>query len=230
MNSVAQRKVDSMAKEYVPIFFEWLDVTQDLTAEEKGNLIDAVVSYASGREFEHLLSGAPCKIAFRFLKGQVDRNAAISDVRRQARQGKSQQPAADDNKEEQTITNDNKTQQTGSNFPKEKDKEKEKEKEKKKDSEPQKRFTPPTVEEVAQYCKERNNGIDAEHFVDYYTARNWCLSNGKKAADWRACVRTWERNNFAKPQKTVSGQQYKQRNYKSEQDKAMQALLELYDA
>lgn len=34
-----------MAREYVPIFFEWLDVTQDLTAEEKGNLIDALVSY-----------------------------------------------------------------------------------------------------------------------------------------------------------------------------------------
>jgi predicted restriction endonuclease len=34
-----------MAREYVPIFFEWLDVTQDLTAEEKGNLIDALVLF-----------------------------------------------------------------------------------------------------------------------------------------------------------------------------------------
>ena len=89
-----------MAREYVPIFFEWLDVTQDLTAEEKGNLIDAVVSYASGREYEHFLCGA-CRIAFRFLKGQVDRNAAISDVRRQARQGKTQQPTTNDNKRKQ---------------------------------------------------------------------------------------------------------------------------------
>ena len=44
-----------MAREYVPIFFDWLEVTQDLTAEEKGKLIDAVVAYASGGEFEHLL-------------------------------------------------------------------------------------------------------------------------------------------------------------------------------
>jgi hypothetical protein len=43
MNCAAQRKVDSMAREYVPIFFDWLEVTQDLTAEEKGNLIDAVL-------------------------------------------------------------------------------------------------------------------------------------------------------------------------------------------
>ena len=34
-----------MAKEYVPIYFDWLEVTQDLTAEEKGNLIDAVVLF-----------------------------------------------------------------------------------------------------------------------------------------------------------------------------------------
>ena len=41
-----------MAKEYVPIFFDWLDLTRELTAEERGNLIDAVVAYASGGEKE----------------------------------------------------------------------------------------------------------------------------------------------------------------------------------
>ena len=176
-----KRKVDCMAREYVPIFFEWLDVTQDLTAEEKGNLIDAVVSYASGREYEHLLCGA-CKIAFRFLKGQVDRNAAISDVRRQARQGKTQQ----------ATTNDNKQEQTESNLPKEKEKEKDKDKDKEKKSKPQKRFIPPTTEEVAAYCKERNNGINPEYFVSYYATRDWELKPGQKVKDWRACVRTWE--------------------------------------
>lgn len=53
-------------------------------------------------------------------------------------------------------------------------------------------FTPPGVEEVESYCRERNNNIDAQHFVDYYEARNWML--GKvKMKDWRAAVRTWER-------------------------------------
>ena len=103
---------------YVPIFLEWLEVTQDLTAEEKGNLIDAVVSYAAGQEYEQYLSGG-CRIAFRFLKGQVDRNKEISEKRSVARR----------NKTEQTITNDNKPEQTESNLPKEKEKDKEKEKE-----------------------------------------------------------------------------------------------------
>lgn len=56
------------------------------------------------------------------------------------------------------------------------------------------RFEPPTVEEVYNYCQERNNGIDAEKFVDYYQARGWELSKGRKVKDWKACVRTWEGN------------------------------------
>lgn len=54
-------------------------------------------------------------------------------------------------------------------------------------------FKPPTVEEVAEYCRERNNGINPQRFVDYYTANGWKV--GKNAMkDWKAAVRTWELN------------------------------------
>ena len=52
-------------------------------------------------------------------------------------------------------------------------------------------FVPPTVEEVAAYCKERNNGIDAEHFVDFYSSKGWKVGNSKMT-NWKAAVRTWE--------------------------------------
>lgn len=55
-----------------------------------------------------------------------------------------------------------------------------------------KRFTPPTVEEVRAYCQERNNGIDPQRFVDFYTANGWTQGRGKPIKDWRAAVRTWE--------------------------------------
>ena len=58
------------------------------------------------------------------------------------------------------------------------------------------RFTPPTLEEVKAYCIERNNNIDAEYFIDFQEARGWVLSNGKKMKDWKATIRTWEKNNF----------------------------------
>ncbi len=61
------------------------------------------------------------------------------------------------------------------------------------------RFVPPSVEEVQAYCTERRNGVDAQRFVDYYTAAGW--TRGKtKIKDWRACVRTWERAESSKRQ------------------------------
>lgn len=58
---------------------------------------------------------------------------------------------------------------------------------------PPARFVPPTVEEVAAYCRKRRNGIDPEAFVDYYQANGWIQGKGKPIKDWQACVRTWEK-------------------------------------
>lgn len=55
------------------------------------------------------------------------------------------------------------------------------------------RFKKPTLEEVNEYCKERNNGIDAEYFIDFYESKNWMIGKSKMK-DWKACVRTWEKN------------------------------------
>ena len=55
-------------------------------------------------------------------------------------------------------------------------------------------FSPPTVDDVKAYCTERKNGIDAEHFVDYYTANGWYVGK-TKMKDWKAAVRTWEKTN-----------------------------------
>ena len=52
-------------------------------------------------------------------------------------------------------------------------------------------FHPPTVEEVAAYCEERKNDIQAQRFVDFYAAKGWRI--GKETMrDWRAAVRVWE--------------------------------------
>lgn len=53
------------------------------------------------------------------------------------------------------------------------------------------RFTPPTVEEVQAYCEERRNGIDAQAFIDHYSASGW-MRGKTPIKDWKACVRTWE--------------------------------------
>lgn len=56
------------------------------------------------------------------------------------------------------------------------------------------RFTPPDVSEVQAYCFERNNNVDAQAFVDFYSSKGWMVGKNKMK-DWKAAVRTWERGN-----------------------------------
>lgn len=54
-----------------------------------------------------------------------------------------------------------------------------------------KRFTPPTVDDVRGYCKQRNNAVDPQRFVDFYESKGWVVGK-TKMKDWKASVRTWE--------------------------------------
>lgn len=62
----------------------------------------------------------------------------------------------------------------------------------KKESKPKKDM-PPTVEEVLAYCLERKNEIDAEAFINHYQSKGWKIGKSPMR-DWRAAVRTWEKN------------------------------------
>ena len=55
----------------------------------------------------------------------------------------------------------------------------------------------PSLEEVREYCQERGSRIDPEQFVDFYSANGWKQKGGNPVKDWKAAVRTWERNNFS---------------------------------
>ena len=58
--------------------------------------------------------------------------------------------------------------------------------------EARKRFSPPSAAEVREYCRERENAVDAESFVDFYAAKGWKVGNAPMK-DWKAAVRTWEK-------------------------------------
>lgn len=64
-----------------------------------------------------------------------------------------------------------------------------------------KRFIPPTLSEITAYCQERQNGIDPQKFIDHYTANGW-MRGKTKVKDWKACVRTWEKNRNNENNKT----------------------------
>ena len=55
-----------------------------------------------------------------------------------------------------------------------------------------KRFLPPTVDEVREYCQSRNNGIDPEAFVAFYASKGWRVGQSPMK-DWKQAVITWEK-------------------------------------
>lgn len=59
------------------------------------------------------------------------------------------------------------------------------------------RFTPPTVDDVRAYCNEHGYGIDPEYFVDYYESNGWRVGKNPMR-DWKACVRTWVKNEYSR--------------------------------
>ena len=57
----------------------------------------------------------------------------------------------------------------------------------------EKRFAPPTPENVRGYCREMGYAnVDAERFVDFYAAKDWMIGKNRMK-DWKAAVRNWAR-------------------------------------
>jgi len=54
------------------------------------------------------------------------------------------------------------------------------------------RFTPPTLEEVADYVLEKGYTWDPEAFFDFYVSKGWKVG-AQPMKDWKAAVRNWDR-------------------------------------
>lgn len=59
------------------------------------------------------------------------------------------------------------------------------------------RFIKPSVEEIAEYCKERQNKINPQSFFDWNESKGWRVGNSPMK-DWKAAIRTWEQRDKAK--------------------------------
>lgn len=58
---------------------------------------------------------------------------------------------------------------------------------------PQKRFVPPSLDEVKKFFLENCFTSDAEAFFYYYEANGWTQGNRKPLKKWEAAARQWER-------------------------------------
>lgn len=167
-------------------FYEPLKILSD---EQLGKLFRAIFEY----QINNVEDVNPdIKMAFEFFKNQfrLDNDKYEKIIERNRENGKK------GGRPKQTQ--ENLKNPVGLKEPKKADKDKEKDKEKDKDNKKEinkeKRFKKPTLEEVKEYCNERNNNVDAERFINFYESKGWKVGN-QSMKDWKACVRTWEKNN-----------------------------------
>ena len=57
-----------------------------------------------------------------------------------------------------------------------------------------KKFVKPTVEEVAEYIREKGYNVDAEQFVNFYESKGWKVGTTPMKS-WTAAVATWQKRN-----------------------------------
>lgn len=202
-----------MAREYFKCFHSYKDKCKKLSDQELGRLFRALMEYSESGTAPDLTGRE--SIAFDFIADEIDRDksAYAETCRKNAENG------AKGGKRSIAVGSERKRED-----PKQSETDKV-EGIRKKDikeiptnvgTKKSSAFRAPTVEEVRQYCEERNNGIDPEYFVNYYENRGWYLSKGIKMRDWKRAVITWEKNGFSAKQKQKLGAYANERPIKKE--------------
>ena len=213
---------------YIKLFIDFGATVDLLSDAEAGRLLKAILHYANGQEVN--LTGQE-RLVYAMLKSQIDRDAAsyqqFCDKQREngAKGGRPKKPT----ETQQNPNNPTVISKTQITLNKDKDKEEDEDKEKDKEKDNNRHSVahrPPTVDEVAAYCREKGYNIDAEHFVSYYESNGWRVGKNPMK-DWRAACRTWARNEYSKPapSKTVAQTSYEQRGYQERQEGELPAWL-----
>lgn len=75
----------------------------------------------------------------------------------------------------------------------------------------ERRFTPPSLQEVTDYCNQRGNNVDPERFVNFYQSKNWMVGKNKMK-DWKAAIITWEKRDQdkAKGKRTQTDEEFEE--------------------
>ena len=167
---------------------------------DRADAYDAICAYALREEdpdFSKMSDAA--QIAFLLIKPNLDSSRRKAKSGKNGGSTKQMASKAEANSEQsgsKAEAND-KQEQPASEIENEKEREKENEcyppNPLAGGSEKKKRFTPPTVEQVAEYCQEKGYCIDPEAFVAFYASKGWMVGKNPMK-DWKSAVVTWTKN------------------------------------
>ena len=199
-----------MDKKNFPFFESYYKSFMGLSPEIVGEIIFAMGAFYFD-DADINLDGVPGAV-YALIEPILENSKHISEVRSKAAKGngapKRNKNASKNNQEEskeQTKTNKNQTNEEQKQTDKEKEKDKDKDKDLK-ENDKRKAFSPPTLEEIKAYCKERNSCVDAEKFFEYFDTGGWVDSKGNKVKNWKQKIITWEKygGNRSSPQRPAT--------------------------
>lgn len=196
-----------MARAFLKVYFDFDERTEELSDTERARLLLAMYHYAKTGEKKPLTGNE--RFLFATFKGEIDRDIAAYNAKVE-NGNKGGRPSNENLTEtENNLTKPNETEDNLNLKNKNKNKTKEqdilKENSLKGVKEKRERFSPPSIEDVTAYCKERGNRVSAQTFIDFYTAKGWRVGNNPMK-DWRAAIRTWEqRDRIVENPKRVRG-------------------------
>ena len=177
---------------YLKVWTSFREVIEPLQDAEKGRLFDMMLLYAEEGTDPGNFAGNE-RFVWPAAKQIIDLTAEKAEKLRQNGL-KGGRPVTKDNQEEANESKNNQSKANESHKEKKRNnKEKEGNEKEAINIVPLKRFVPPTEDEVALYCLERRNHVNAQKFVDYYSSNGWKVGRNPMK-DWKAAVRTWEKS------------------------------------
>lgn len=178
-----------MTRNSFVLYTSYLKHIELLTIEQRGMLLTAIFKYASGAEPNGM--DDMTRMAFSFIKSDMDENAEkyqkTVNARRESgkKGGRPKSSESDEKQKKQMLLDESKDKQKNPVYEDEYVNVNDKDK-----KICNRRFTPPTLEEVQSFINEHGYRVDANRFIDFYSSKGWMVGKNKMK-DWQAAIRGW---------------------------------------
>lgn len=166
----------------IMILEENIDSLRKLSIEDLGTLFRALLDTAVGEEPDKGKFSFVVELLYPIMQASVDRIRKVSETKAEAGRagGKANRKQTESTALSTASSTDESTASSpyhtipNHTIP----------------NQDNKRFAPPTTEDVAAYAAEKGLDLDAERFVDYYASKGWKVGT-TPMKDWRAAARNW---------------------------------------
>ena len=177
------------------MYESWGAAIEKMSNEQAGELIKAI--YAYQKDPDAVPQDPALAFVFELIKQQLDADSQRYKEACAARSEagkKGGRPKTNASDKKQMVSEESKKSKCFSEKAKKADNEYDNDlKENTLEGVKEKRFAPPTLENVSGYCREMGyTNVDAARFIDFYTSNGWMVGKNRMK-DWKAAVRNWDR-------------------------------------